>query len=172
MKPKDVARLCDEAELYWAERNEEERGCLLEFAALVASEERAAVVKLAKEKVRLGRGPMQLENCAVGIDWSDFDAALAKREQGSSMPTEIETGDSGSGEQIMTRESLIEWAAHWVPDSPPGQRTRFIEALRAELANWTPPPSGSDSAAPSYPVNTSYGCTDDLSSLSTFGRRR
>ena len=33
----------------------------------------------------------------------------------------------------MGRESFIEWAAHWVPDSPPGQRKRFSDALAAEL---------------------------------------
>lgn len=40
---------------------------------------------------------------------------------------------------MLTRDSLIEWAAHWVPDSPPGQRQRFSEALATELHAWTPP---------------------------------
>lgn len=37
----------------------------------------------------------------------------------------------------MTKESLIEWAANWVPTESPfgesGQRERFAVALRAEL---------------------------------------
>jgi hypothetical protein len=40
---------------------------------------------------------------------------------------------------MLTRESLIEWAAHWVPDSPPGQRKRFTTALAIELQAWAPP---------------------------------
>jgi hypothetical protein len=39
----------------------------------------------------------------------------------------------------LTRESLIEWASSWVPDSPPGQRTRFSAALAAELQDWREP---------------------------------
>ena len=62
----------------------------------------------------------------------------------------------------MTRESLIEWAAHWVPDAPPGQRKRFADALAVELAAWTPP------AAVEAPVNTSNGCMDPESSLDAF----
>jgi hypothetical protein len=27
----------------------------------------------------------------------------------------------------MTKESLLEWAASWVPDSPSGQKSRFVE---------------------------------------------
>lgn len=37
---------------------------------------------------------------------------------------------------MMTKESLIEWAAGWVHDMPgvePGQRERFVTSLRAEL---------------------------------------
>lgn len=33
----------------------------------------------------------------------------------------------------LTDDSLIEWAASWVPDVPAGQRDRFAVALRAEL---------------------------------------
>jgi hypothetical protein len=43
----------------------------------------------------------------------------------------------------MTRESLIEWAASWVPTvSPlgePGQRERFTKALTDELRDWREP---------------------------------
>jgi hypothetical protein len=35
---------------------------------------------------------------------------------------------------MLTEDSLIEWAASWVPDEPSGQRVRFAEALRLELA--------------------------------------
>lgn len=34
---------------------------------------------------------------------------------------------------MMTPESIVEWAASWVPDDPPGQRERFIDGLRLEL---------------------------------------
>lgn len=40
---------------------------------------------------------------------------------------------------MLTRESLIDWASHWVPDEPPGQRGRFTEALAEELKEWRPP---------------------------------
>jgi hypothetical protein len=40
---------------------------------------------------------------------------------------------------MLTRESLIAWAANWVPDSPPGQRQRFVDALTAELREWREP---------------------------------
>jgi len=40
---------------------------------------------------------------------------------------------------MLTRESLIDWAASWVPDSPAGQRKRFADALAAELSGWSPP---------------------------------
>lgn len=40
---------------------------------------------------------------------------------------------------MMTRASLIDWASHWVPDDPPGQRARFVAALTQELNAWTPP---------------------------------
>lgn len=44
---------------------------------------------------------------------------------------------------MMTRESLIEWAASWVPETSPfgepGQRARFIEALTSELKDWREP---------------------------------
>lgn len=36
---------------------------------------------------------------------------------------------------MLSRESLIEWAAHWVPADT---RQRFTEALTSELADWTP----------------------------------
>ena len=39
----------------------------------------------------------------------------------------------------MTKESIVEWASSWVPDSPPGQRKRFAEALAAELKDWREP---------------------------------
>jgi hypothetical protein len=67
---------------------------------------------------------------------------------------------------MLNRESLIEWAAHWVPDSPPGQRQRFTEALAAELKAWTPPAEES-----SAPINTSLGCLDPESSLDVFSGR-
>jgi hypothetical protein len=37
---------------------------------------------------------------------------------------------------MMTRESLIEWAASWVPDNPPGQRQRFADSLAEALRGW------------------------------------
>ena len=46
---------------------------------------------------------------------------------------------------MLTKASLIEWAASWVPDTSPlgvpGQRQRFVNALAAELKDWTPPPA-------------------------------
>lgn len=46
---------------------------------------------------------------------------------------------------MLTKASLIEWAADWVPDkSPlgvPGQRQRFVQALAAELKDWKEPPA-------------------------------
>lgn len=41
----------------------------------------------------------------------------------------------------MTKESVVEWAASWVPDVPAGQKQRFAEALAAELKNWREPES-------------------------------
>lgn len=45
---------------------------------------------------------------------------------------------------MLTKESLIEWAASWVPETSPlgepGQRARFAEALANELKDWRPPP--------------------------------
>ncbi len=41
----------------------------------------------------------------------------------------------------MSDESLVEWAASWVPDDPSGQRARFAEALRSELRQRAPKPS-------------------------------
>lgn len=34
---------------------------------------------------------------------------------------------------MLSNESVLEWAASWVPDEPPGQRARFVEGLRREL---------------------------------------
>ena len=34
---------------------------------------------------------------------------------------------------MLTDDSLIDWASGWVQDEPPGQRARFVEALRHEL---------------------------------------
>lgn len=34
----------------------------------------------------------------------------------------------------LSDESLVEWASSWVHDEPPGQRDRFVKALREELA--------------------------------------
>jgi hypothetical protein len=39
----------------------------------------------------------------------------------------------------VTKESIVEWAAHWVRDEPPGQRARFAEALAMELKDWREP---------------------------------
>ena len=43
----------------------------------------------------------------------------------------------------MTRESLIDWASSWVPDTSPmgepGQRERFKSALTEELKDWSEP---------------------------------
>lgn len=39
----------------------------------------------------------------------------------------------------MTKDSIVEWAASWVPDEPAGQRKRFADALAAELQNWREP---------------------------------
>lgn len=39
----------------------------------------------------------------------------------------------------MTKASIVEWASSWVPDSPPGQRQRFSEALATELKDWKEP---------------------------------
>lgn len=63
----------------------------------------------------------------------------------------------------LTKQSLIEWAAHWVPDNPVGQRKRFVEGLSEELEKWTAP-------TPEAQPNTSAGCFDDASSLNTFRR--
>jgi hypothetical protein len=41
---------------------------------------------------------------------------------------------------MLTKESLIAWAADWVHDETPGQRARFVEGLTKELENWEPPP--------------------------------
>lgn len=38
---------------------------------------------------------------------------------------------------MLTRESLIEWATHWVSDVPRGQRQCFAEALAEELRGWS-----------------------------------
>lgn len=48
---------------------------------------------------------------------------------------------------MLTKASLIEWAASWVPDVPmhsefePGQRARFVKALTEELKDWKEPPA-------------------------------
>jgi len=46
---------------------------------------------------------------------------------------------------MLTRESLIEWAQAWVPETSPtgepGQRERFAVALTAELKDWKEPPT-------------------------------
>ena len=43
----------------------------------------------------------------------------------------------------MTRESLIEWTASWVPEMSPygeaGQRERFAKAIAEELKEWCEP---------------------------------
>lgn len=67
---------------------------------------------------------------------------------------------------MMTKESLIEWASHWVPDEPPGQRQRFVDGLAGELKNWTPV-----TPEPVPPANTSLGVFDGASSLDVFGGR-
>jgi hypothetical protein len=44
---------------------------------------------------------------------------------------------------MLTRESLIEWAASWVPETLPDgqpQRERFKAALADELKEWMEPP--------------------------------
>jgi hypothetical protein len=46
----------------------------------------------------------------------------------------------------LTDKSIIEWAAAWVPDEPPGQRERFATALREELTRRWP---DFDTVAPS-----------------------
>jgi hypothetical protein len=61
----------------------------------------------------------------------------------------------------MTKQTIIEWAAHWVPDEPPGQRKRFADALSSELDKWTEPVS-------TEVPNTSIGCFDPASSLDVF----
>lgn len=39
---------------------------------------------------------------------------------------------------MLTKQSLIEWAAAWVPGT---ERARFVEGLTQELENWQPPPA-------------------------------
>jgi hypothetical protein len=41
---------------------------------------------------------------------------------------------------MLSDESLVEWASGWVPDEPPGQRARFVQALRNELQDRAHPP--------------------------------
>jgi hypothetical protein len=85
MKAEDVARLWDESPVQtsevqslWADMSRAERSRVRAFASLVASEERAAVAKLAKEKAHARQANAAGE---LDIDWSAFDAAV--KESGS-----------------------------------------------------------------------------------------
>ena len=70
---------------------------------------------------------------------------------------------------MLTRESLVEWATHWVPDNPIGQKQRFAEALYKELENWVRVDQVAAGTPPAAaPLNTSAGVFDSESSLGRF----
>lgn len=70
-------------------------------------------------------------------DRLERDVALLRREVGEKRARELLGNATETRtprrDRAMTDESLIEWAASWVPDDPPGQRARFADALRTEI---------------------------------------